>query len=265
MAIARFLDCMCSALRASGLWLRYATLQNLIPSFPWIVPPALHPGTIQKKKKGNKFCHLSTLRVDVIPQCDGIIKPPNRRALLRNSHGKSIIIRRIWRGLNEWKRDNCGERKNYGEKCTKVQTEDSCPWQQPIVDHVILFCALWPRNCNNNQISFVKNVLFLHLKSSVNNISHAFNSQSHSALIGGLDFRINAPKYVSRGPSENESIFPLKKCAPSENGEGNAVAKFHSLAHFREMGKSSKVDRRVGTNLHQRKRQGFLKNHFAPR
>ena len=29
MAVARFLDRMCLALRASGLWLRYATLQNL--------------------------------------------------------------------------------------------------------------------------------------------------------------------------------------------------------------------------------------------
>ena len=29
---------MCLALRASGLWLRYATLQNWIPSFPWIAP-----------------------------------------------------------------------------------------------------------------------------------------------------------------------------------------------------------------------------------
>ena len=38
MAIARFLDRMCLALPAFGLWLRYATLQNLIPSFPWIVP-----------------------------------------------------------------------------------------------------------------------------------------------------------------------------------------------------------------------------------
>ena len=34
---------MCLALRASGLWLRYATLQNLIPSFPWIAPPRLPP------------------------------------------------------------------------------------------------------------------------------------------------------------------------------------------------------------------------------
>ena len=29
---------MCLALRASGLWLRYAVLQNLITSFPWIAP-----------------------------------------------------------------------------------------------------------------------------------------------------------------------------------------------------------------------------------
>ena len=34
-----FFDCICLALRASGLWLRYASLQNLIPSFPWIAAP----------------------------------------------------------------------------------------------------------------------------------------------------------------------------------------------------------------------------------
>ena len=60
MAIARFLDIMCLALRASGLWLRYAALQNLIPSFPWIAPHALHPGAI-RGKEGIKFCHLATL------------------------------------------------------------------------------------------------------------------------------------------------------------------------------------------------------------
>ena len=38
VAIAKFLDCTCLALCASGLWLCYATLQNLIPSFPWIAP-----------------------------------------------------------------------------------------------------------------------------------------------------------------------------------------------------------------------------------
>ena len=37
-AKAGFLDHMCLALRPSGLWLRYATLQNLLPSFPSIVP-----------------------------------------------------------------------------------------------------------------------------------------------------------------------------------------------------------------------------------
>ena len=50
---------MSLALWASGLWLRYATLQNLIPSFPWIVPHALHPGAIQGKE-GIKFCRLAT-------------------------------------------------------------------------------------------------------------------------------------------------------------------------------------------------------------
>ena len=38
MAIARFLDRMFLALQASGLWLQYAALQNLIPSFPRIAP-----------------------------------------------------------------------------------------------------------------------------------------------------------------------------------------------------------------------------------
>ena len=60
MAIAIFLDHMCLAVRASGLWLCYATLQNLIPSFPWIAPHTLNPGAIQGKE-GIKFYHLATL------------------------------------------------------------------------------------------------------------------------------------------------------------------------------------------------------------
>ena len=51
---------MCLALRASGLGLRYATLQNWIPSPPWIAPPTLHPGAIQGKD-GIQFCHLASL------------------------------------------------------------------------------------------------------------------------------------------------------------------------------------------------------------
>ena len=44
MAIAGFLDRMCLALWASGLWLRYAAvLQNWIPPFPWIAPPRPPP------------------------------------------------------------------------------------------------------------------------------------------------------------------------------------------------------------------------------
>ena len=50
---------MCLALRASGLWLRYATLQNWIPSFG-LRPHALHPGAIQGKE-GIQFCHLATM------------------------------------------------------------------------------------------------------------------------------------------------------------------------------------------------------------
>ena len=60
MAIARFFGRRYLALGLEGLWLRYATLQNLIPSFPWIAPHALHPGAIQGKE-GTKFCHLATL------------------------------------------------------------------------------------------------------------------------------------------------------------------------------------------------------------
>ena len=40
---------------------KVARWQNLIPSFPWIALPALHPGAIQGKE-GIKFCHLATLR-----------------------------------------------------------------------------------------------------------------------------------------------------------------------------------------------------------
>ena len=50
MVIAGFLDRICLALRASGLWLRYAALQNLIPSFPWIAPP--HPPPWRNPRKG---------------------------------------------------------------------------------------------------------------------------------------------------------------------------------------------------------------------
>ena len=43
-----------------GLWLRYATLQNLVPSFPWIALPSPNPDAIQGKE-WIKFCHLPTL------------------------------------------------------------------------------------------------------------------------------------------------------------------------------------------------------------
>ena len=37
---------------------KVARWQNLIPSFPWIVPHALHPGTVQGKE-GIKFCIIA--------------------------------------------------------------------------------------------------------------------------------------------------------------------------------------------------------------
>ena len=51
MAISKFLDCKCLALWASTLWLRYATLQNLIPSFPRIASPP-HPPPWRNPRKG---------------------------------------------------------------------------------------------------------------------------------------------------------------------------------------------------------------------
>ena len=56
MAIAGFLDRMCLALWASGLWLRYAAKFDPFLSLDC----ALHPGAIQGES-GIKYCHLATL------------------------------------------------------------------------------------------------------------------------------------------------------------------------------------------------------------
>ena len=47
MAIAKFLDCIWP-FGLEGLWLRYTTLQNLIPYFPWIAP-----GRSMERKESN--------------------------------------------------------------------------------------------------------------------------------------------------------------------------------------------------------------------
>ena len=60
MAIFGCLDRMCLALRPSGLWLCYAALQNLIPSFPWIAPPRPPPWRNPRKGR-DQICHLATL------------------------------------------------------------------------------------------------------------------------------------------------------------------------------------------------------------
>ena len=48
MAVAKFLDCSVWSFGLEGIWLRYATLQNLIPSFPWIAP-----GRRKERKESN--------------------------------------------------------------------------------------------------------------------------------------------------------------------------------------------------------------------
>ena len=50
---------MCLALWAFRLWLRYVTLQNLIPSFPWIAPP--RPPPWRNPRKG---------RDQILPSCN---------------------------------------------------------------------------------------------------------------------------------------------------------------------------------------------------
>ena len=65
MAIARFLDRRCLALRASGLWLRDATLQNLIPSFPWIAAPPRPPPWRNPRKERDKILPSGNLDVNI--------------------------------------------------------------------------------------------------------------------------------------------------------------------------------------------------------
>ena len=72
MATARLKGHMCLALRASGLWLRYAALQNLIPSFPWIAPP-----------RSPSWCNPRKGRDHILPS--GNLPPPFPSFLPRNN------------------------------------------------------------------------------------------------------------------------------------------------------------------------------------
>ena len=69
MVVAKFLDRNRLALWAKGLWLRYATLQHLIPSFPWIAPPRPPPWRNPRKGRdqilpaGNLAVHGSLLEI----------------------------------------------------------------------------------------------------------------------------------------------------------------------------------------------------------
>ena len=90
MAIARYLDRMRLALPASGLWLRYAALQNLIPSFPWIAPPRPPPwhnprkGRDQILPSGNHNPYPSLL-----PQWKGRIE---RVSLLNAASAAAAVV-----------------------------------------------------------------------------------------------------------------------------------------------------------------------------
>ena len=72
------------ALRASGLWLRYATLQNLIPSFPWIAPPRPPPWRTPRKGRdqilpsGNTDHHHHERVVGVVTGPEAVIPMPQQ-------------------------------------------------------------------------------------------------------------------------------------------------------------------------------------------
>ena len=94
MAIAKFLDRRRFALRASGLWLHYAALQNVIPSFRWIWHPRPTPwhnprkGRDQILPSGNtgvtlyKMCHRPVFgRPHEVPDGGGVGLPHGRVAV----------------------------------------------------------------------------------------------------------------------------------------------------------------------------------------
>ena len=100
MAIAGFLDRMCLALRASGLWLRYAALQNLIPSFPWIAPP--RPPPWRNPRKG---------RDQILPSGNLVQEQRRRQAHPRPHRLLRIVVRRevrrrrsLFRAEQEWRK-----------------------------------------------------------------------------------------------------------------------------------------------------------------
>ena len=64
--------------RHETLLLHHATLQNMIPSFPWIAPHTLHPGTVQGKER-IKFCHPATLflSLSLSLRCQCFVNRPN--------------------------------------------------------------------------------------------------------------------------------------------------------------------------------------------
>ena len=79
---------MCLVLPASGLWLRYAALQNLIPSFPWIAPPRPPPWRNPRKGRDHilPYGNLEVERLRDLAAVGGALRlrvkagPTGRRA-----------------------------------------------------------------------------------------------------------------------------------------------------------------------------------------
>ena len=99
---------MCLAFRASGLWLCYATLQNLIPSFPWIGLP--HPPPWRNPKKG---------RDQILPSCNHGL---DNQTMIPTSCMSGIVTGvggpKIWKfcGRHKWKPPK--RRTNKGQKAS---------------------------------------------------------------------------------------------------------------------------------------------------
>ena len=102
MALAKFLVVGVWPLGLEGLWLRYATLQNLIPSFPWIAPTRPPPwrnprkGRDQILPSGNLVQGLPRRRQRGASNQDGA--PLCRSGLPGTLHG--VFQLRI--GLGAW-------------------------------------------------------------------------------------------------------------------------------------------------------------------
>ena len=127
-----------------GLWLRYATLRNLIPSFPWIEPPRPPPwpGAIQGKE-GIKFCHLATLawrgRMAIVIDLDikGAFDNVSTEAVI-----KAMENKRVEQNIIDWYGDYLHNRtceSTLGGSTKIVKLNKGCP-QGGVASPIIAWC-----------------------------------------------------------------------------------------------------------------------------